>query len=81
MTEEEILQNMAGANILSKNYDYVSVRVLVVHVKKKMLGFHTETELGTGAIIPDKKEQSWELFGKIKKLMQEYGHTFELEKK
>lgn len=58
----------------NKFKDYLSVRVQLVHVKKGLFGFKDD-ELCKFSAIPDTKEESEEIFERIKKIVQEYGVT------
>jgi len=57
--------------------EYVAVRMQVVRVKKRFLGYK-DTILGSTTVIPDTVEQAIHLGKKIKKLMSQYGLEFEV---
>ena len=56
--------------------DYVAVRVTAVHVKKGLFGIRHDKVLGFHIAIPDTREKSAELFGRIREIMKEYGVSF-----
>jgi hypothetical protein len=52
--------------------DYVSIRVDVVHVKKKWYGFQDKV-IGYQICVPSTWEEADEIMGKIKNLFSKYG--------
>lgn len=52
--------------------EYLVVRVQIVHVKKRFLGFK-DKELSMHTAIPNKPNEAIELFNKISAIMGKYG--------
>jgi hypothetical protein len=61
--------------------DYIVVRVIAVHVKKRLFGLHDIKEVGRIVCIPSDRSSILKIFDSINLLFQKYGVEYTPDKK
>ena len=60
--------------------DYIVVRVIAVHVKKRLFGLHDIKEVGRIVCIPSDRSSILEIFDSINLLFKKYGVEYTPDK-